>query len=371
VTDRAQLAFALDLHRVIAPDPGANACWSPYSVASALGLLASGARGLTRDELAMLLLGDKDGDLTALGAVLTGAGRLDEARDNEDEPVIAVANTLWTDAAVEIRTDFVTELGRWSSGKIREAPFHDAPAQARDLINTDVAKTTRDLIPELLPPDAIHPDTVSALVNALYLKCAWRYRFAKDGTRPEPFHTPAGTVDVPTMRLTERVGYAAVGGWQVVTLPAVGGIEAVVLLPDGDLGAAEPGLDPDALAVLLAAPRPTRIALRLPRLRVRTQTELAPALHQLGVRTVFTDDADLGGISPSRLAVQRVLHESVLELDEEGLEGAAATAVMMRMVSLPTGSPVEVHVDRPFLLLVRHAATGMTHFLARVTDPTR
>jgi len=370
VTDRAQLAFALNLHRVIAPDPGSNACWSPYSVASALGLVASGARGLTRDELTMLLLGDKDGDLTALGAVLTAAGQLDEARTGEDEPMIAVANTLWTDASVEVRTDFVTELGRWSSGKVREAPFQDAPAQARDMINTDVAKTTRELIPELLPPDSIHADTVSALVNALYLKCAWRYRFASDATVPRPFHTPAGAVDAPTMQLTERIGYAAVDGWQVVQLPAVGGIEAVVLLPDGDLASAEPDLDADALAALLDAPKPTRIALRLPRLRVRRQVELTPALHQLGVRTVFARDADLGGISPNPLAVQAVLHESVLELDEQGLEGAAATAVLMRMVSLPTGVPVEVAVDRPFLLLVRHAATGMTHFLARVTDPT-
>lgn len=369
--DRAHLAFALGLHRAIAPDPGTNACWSPYSVASALGLVAAGARGLTRDELAMLLLDDKDGDLTALGALLTAAGQLDEARTGQDEPVIAVANTLWTDASIEVRTDFVTELGRWSSGKVREAPFREAPPQARDMINTDVAKTTRELIPELLPPDAIHPDTVSALVNALYLKCAWRYRFTEDATAPRPFHTPSGAVEAPTMELTERIGYAAVDGWQVVELPAVGGIEAVVLLPDGDLSAAEPALDADTLAALLDAPKPTRIALRLPRLRVRLRTELTPALHQLGVRTVFTRDADLDGISPSPLAVQAVLHESVLELDEQGLEGAAATAVLMRMVSLPTGAPVAVHVDRPFLLLVRHKATGMTHFLARVTDPTR
>jgi serine protease inhibitor len=67
--------------------------------------------------------------------------------------------------------------------------------------------------------------------------------------------------------------------------------------------------------------------------------------------------------------VQHRLHESVLKLDEQGLEGAAATAVMLRLLSLTTGEPVRVHVDRPFLLLVRHAATGVGYFMARVVTP--
>lgn len=363
------LAFALNVHRVVAPDTTANACWSPFSVASALGLLAQGARGLTRDELAFLLVGEKSGDIGELGARLKRAGVLAPHRDNDDEPVIAVANTLWTDEAVEILTSFVEELGRWSSGSVREAPFRRDPEQAREMINVAVAKTTRDLIPELLSDGTIAEDTVSALVNALYLKCAWRYRFTEGATTPRPFHTPRGTVDVPTMVLAERIGYAATDGWQAVTLPAVGGVEAVVLLPDGDLANAEPDLDADLLTRLLDAPRPQQVQLQLPRIHVRTRAELTTPLTRLGVGMVFTDAADLSGITTSRLAVQAVLHEAVLKLDEQGLEGAAATAMMMRMVSMPTGRPVEMRVDRPFLLVVRHQETGVVYFLARVTDP--
>jgi serine protease inhibitor len=362
------LAFTLNLHRVTAPDLTANACWSPFSVASALGLLTQGARGLTRDELAVLLVGEKSGDIGELGAKLTRAAVLDAPRHGEDEPAMAVANTLWTDEAIETVASFVEELGRWSSGTVREAPFRRSPERAREMINQDVAATTRDLIPELLPPDAIREDTVSALVNALYLKCAWRYPF--DGaTTPKPFHTPQGAVDVPTMRLSERVGYAATHGWQVVSLPGVGGVEAVVLLPDGELASAEPELDADLLSQLLDAPRPEQVDLSLPRVKVKSNVELTPPLNQLGVRTVFSRDADLSGISTSDLVVQAVLHEAVLKLDEKGLEGAAATAVMMRLASMPTRS-VEVRVDRPFLLVVRHQATGVVYFLARVVDPS-
>jgi serine protease inhibitor len=363
------LAYTLNLHRATAPDPAANVCWSPFSVASALGLLAKGARGLTRDELVVLLLGEKSGDLGELGALLKRASVLAPHRDNEDAPVIAVANTLWTDESVEILPDFIAELGRWTNGTVMSAPFRQDPRRARELINLDVAKTTRDLIPELLPAGSITADTVSSLVNALYLKCAWRYRFVEGGTKPLPFHTPGGTRDVPTMALSEQIGYASTDGWQVVRLPAIGGVEVHVLLPDDDLADAEPGLDADLLARLLDAPRNQQVNLALPRVDVRMKAELSTPLDRLGVSTVFTDSADLSGITAARLAVEAVLHESVLKLDEQGLEGAAATAIMMRMVSMPTSRPVEVHVDRPFLLVVRHKETGVVYFLARVTDP--
>jgi serine protease inhibitor len=88
------------------------------------------------------------------------------------------------------------------------------------------------------------------------------------------------------------------------------------------------------------------------------------------VHTAFTDDADFSAMSDDPLAIQAVLHESVLKIDEQGLEGAAATAVMMRLLSMDIERPLEVNVDRPFLLLVRHVASGAVYFSAKVTDPS-
>lgn len=369
MTDPTHVAFALALHRVAAPDPTVNACWSPFSVASALGLAAHGARGMTRDELLVLLLGEKSGDLDRLRAQLVEAARLGDVRHGDEAPVLAVSNTMWTDASIEIRESFAEELVRWSSGAVRPAPFRGAPEEARRLINADVAETTRNLIPELLPAGAIREDTRAALVNALYLKCAWMHRFTEGATTPRPFHAPGGTLDVPTMELSESVGYAASAGWQVVSLPAAGGVQAVVLLPDGDLATAEAGLDVATLTGLLDAPRFRQVHLRLPKLEASMKVELASALNELGVHTMFSDDADFNELSPDDLAVQAVLHESVLKLDEQGLEGAAATAVTFRLTSIAMDEPLHVDVDRPFLLAVRHAATGVLYFLARVTEP--
>jgi serpin B len=108
----------------------------------------------------------------------------------------------------------------------------------------------------------------------------------------------------------------------------------------------------------------------MPRVDVSRQVELSAVLKGLGVRAMFGATADLSGISPHPLAVQAVLHESVLKLDEQGLEGAAATVVTLRVLAMIAGpEPVPVDVDRPFLLLVRHAATSVGYFLARVVTP--
>jgi serpin B len=360
----SHLDFALALHRAVASDPHEQVCWSPFSVASALGLLAVGARGESRQELVAVL-----GDLDQLTVTLASAATLRDASADEEEPSIAVANTLWADASITVAESFAAELSRWSDGSVRTAPFRAEPEKARKEINADVAKTTRGLIPELLPEGTINSETVSALVNALYLKCAWHKKFIEGATQPRAFHTSAGAVDVPTMMVNEQLGYAEIDGWRVVSLSAVGGVEAVVLLPDGDLASAEPTLTGESLAELLSAPKPKQVALFLPKLTVSSQAELSVPLRALGVRAVFGDEADLMGISPDSLAVQAILHESVLKLDEQGFEGAAATAVMMRLMSMPA-EPVEVVVDRPFLLFVRHADTGAVYFMARVTDPS-
>lgn len=366
------LGFALRMHARVAGAAQGNACWSPLSVASALGLAEHGAAGRTAAELREVLLGEGDADAGVLAATLRAASSL-EREDTDEEPVLAVANTLWAREDLPLQEGYARDLVEATGGAIRDAPFDRDPENARRLINADVAETTCGLIPELVPPGAVDTGTMAAIVNALYLRTSWRHAFPEHATRDEPFHGASGTRDVPTMRLTERLGYARAGDWQAVTLPAAGGVEAAVLLPDGDLAAAEPELDAATLAELLHAAEPAQVELSLPRFRVETDIPLTGALAALGAATMFTDGADFSPLTTAeRLKVSEVLHKAVLRVDEQGLEGAAATAVMMvRVAMVVEPDPVRVRVDRPFLFVVRHRATGMVYFLTRVTDPAR
>jgi serpin B len=110
----------------------------------------------------------------------------------------------------------------------------------------------------------------------------------------------------------------------------------------------------------------------LPRFRAETPTTLNGPLGALGISAAFDPEAaDFTGITEAeRIWIDQVVHQAVLRVDEQGFEGAAATAVVMRLAAaFGSGRTVEFHVDRPFLLFVRHPATGAIYFLARISEP--
>lgn len=356
---RSHLEFALALHDQL-PAEG-NLPWSPFSVASALGLAAAGARGVTREELLRAIA--PGADLDELARVLAGAAEPREAD-------AAVANTLWMRQGWPFRDDYQQVVRGWPGGQVHSVDFAHDPEGARRTINADVARTTRELIRELLAEGTIHPEVVSVIVNALYLKVAWLSPFPEAATTPVLFHAPSGTRQVPTMRQQETLPYAEAGGWRMVSLPSAGDVVADVLLPASG-SAVDTSLSVADVLALHRAVKPVKVDLALPRCDVEATAMLPELLRRLGVSAAFDREAaDFTGITERRpLWIEQVIHKAVLRVDEQGFEGAAATAVVMRTVSMDVSRPVPFAVDRPFLLLVRHARTGAIYFLARVAEP--
>jgi serpin B len=361
---RPHAEFALALHQELTRDlpAGANLPWSPYSVASALGLAAAGARGRTHEELAQVLA--PRGDLAALGRVLAGAADLADAE-------AAVANTFWMDAHLPFHDAYQQTVLEWPGGARHAVDFRGDPEGSRQKINDDVEQTTRGLVRDLLAAGVITPDTAAVIVNALYLKVAWRHAFVAAATVPAGFHAPSGKRDVPTMRQQETFRYAATGGWRMLTLPTTSDVVVDLLLPDREAPDREgTGLTVDTLAALQESGRMTKVDLAVPRFRVEAAAVLNGCLGRLGIVAAFTRRlADFSGITTAEVFVDSVVHKAVVRVDEQGFEGAAATAVVMALTSMDLSRPVPFHVDRPFLMLVRHRHTGAIYFLARVAEP--
>jgi serpin B len=115
------------------------------------------------------------------------------------------------------------------------------------------------------------------------------------------------------------------------------------------------------------------VRLALPKFRVTSVLDLRAALTALGAGRMFRDDADFSGLTQAMpLHVSAVAHKAYLDVDEQGTEAAAATAVVARpMARIATGEPpVELVVDRPFLYAIMDTGSGRPLFLGRVTDPT-
>lgn len=169
------------------------------------------------------------------------------------------------------------------------------------------------------------------------------------------------------MHQEERLSYAAVDGWRMVTLPTAGEAVVDVLLADEP----DAALSVDTIIALQERASRMPVDLALPRFRVEVTAKLNEPLRALDVMDAFDPHrADFSGIAADPMFIETAVHKAVVDVDEQGFEGAAATALSMRLVSLERIRPVPFHVDRPFVAVVRHAKTGAVYFLARVAEPS-
>jgi len=78
-------------------------------------------------------------------------------------------------------------------------------------------------------------------------------------------------------------------------------------------------------------------------------------------------------IGKRELFISAVIHKAYVDVNEEGTEAAAATAVVVNraMVAMRPQPPIIFRADHPFVFLLRDNRSGGILFMGRVTDPTK
>jgi serpin B len=103
---------------------------------------------------------------------------------------------------------------------------------------------------------------------------------------------------------------------------------------------------------------------------VEAEFSLKPVLCALGAELAFSDEADFSGIGEGPLQISEVVHKAFVEVNEEGTEAAAATAVSMGLCAVrPATEPVVFKADHPFLFFIKDRDTNAVLFSGRVLDP--
>ncbi len=371
-------AFGADLYRVLGTAAD-NTVFSPVSIAAALRLALIGARGETAAQIAaaLHLTGPEAAGegLRLLSAAVAEAGSAAGGGDGA-AVTFRAPNTMWVQAGLPLEPSFTSQLRDVAAVAVRQADFRGASEAARTEINRLIAEQTANKITGLLGPGSVGPLTRLVLANAVYLKAAWASPFPESATGDAPFY-PGGdgggpALTVPTMRLTAALPYVRGPGYQAVLLPYQGGrLAMAVVLPDGPLPALTPRLAGRGVGGLLQEAARQRVRLALPKFRQRAAFGLIPALRELGIDAAFTDQADFGGItSAERLFISAVVHQAYIDVDEQGTEAAAATAIAMRpMAAIREPEPIMMTVDRPFLFAIIDTASGLPLFLGQVVRP--
>ena len=364
-------AFAGELYGKLRTVQG-NLFFSPYSISAALAMAYAGARENTAKQMAEVLhFGPQEQFHAAFGALQTAINEVQKA----GQVKLNVANSLWIQKDYALQDSFLDITGKHYGATPFIVDFVGATEPARQKINTWVEDKTQDKIKELIKPGVLDAMTRMVLANAIYFKGDWASQFKKSATQDEPFSVaPAKTVSVPLMYQENDFGYRETSQYQALTMPYAGkALSMVVMLPktaDG-LSALEADLTASHRAVASRSGQ-RKVRVYLPRFKMTSEFGLGDTLISMGMTDAFDGGkADFSGMSGKKdLCISAVIHKAFVDVNEEGTEAAAATAVVMKRTAMAIEpEPAVFRADHPFLFLIRHDASGAILFMGRVVNP--
>jgi serpin B len=365
--------FAWELFQkiaVVAGNKEKNIFLSPYSLRAALAMTYAGSRGNTEKQMAQTLhLTLPQAGLHQAFAVLNKRLAPGDAKLYQ----LNCANALWGQRNYHFETDFMTLVNQYYNGGMQTVDYVAQPQAAVNTINQWVKRQTASKIKDLLTRDDIDSLTRLILTNAIYFKGNWESQFKPEMTKPASFVTAAAPkVTAPMMRQKGKFRYAEDAGTQILELPYAGrNLAMLLVLPKGNLNQFEADLTAERIQSWRGQLKEQKVEVKIPKFKFATRYYLDQLLPQLGMSDAFSDTkADFSGITGKRdLHIDHVIHQAVIDVNEEGSEAAAATAVVMGIKSM-SFDPV-FQADHPFIFAIIHQATGLVLFLGRVADPTQ
>ena len=360
--------FAIEFYNNITAEDDGNVFFSPWSLESALSMTYEGAKGQTATELQAVLRVPVDPEIRkpAFAAIMNNLNPQDAGY------MLSTANALWAEPTFTFLEDYFDTVQNYYLGGVTNLDFMGDIEGSRQTINTWVEDNTNDKIKDLIPQGMLSPDTKLVLTNAVHFKGDWAIQFKEENTREGEFRTPDGTIQTDMMNLyDESFSYMENDDMQLLEMPYEGEeLSMVILLPKTDsLDDLEASLTIGNLNTWLSSTWNADPIITMPKFKFETKYFLAKKLAQMGMPTAFTGAADFSGISGGKdLFIDEVIHQAYVDVNEEGTEAAAATAIIMKITAIM--EPLRFTADHPFIFLIRDMESGQILFMGRVMDPT-
>jgi len=115
------------------------------------------------------------------------------------------------------------------------------------------------------------------------------------------------------------------------------------------------------------------VELSIPKFKLEKYYSLDKPFSQLGLKEVFTPQADLSGISTDEpLMVNSLCHKTFFEIDEVKTEAASATVMPLcpgASDDYEEPEPKVFKADRPFIFMILDNRTKCILFLGRFVKP--
>ena len=335
---------------------GKNIMVSPLSIYHILSLTANGALNNTLNEMLKAL---NEKDLKSMNSV-----NIKLNSDIQKLTTVELANAVFTKFKPE--AEFIKMINQYKA----EINTLESVAQ----VNKWCKEKTHNKIPKIL--DSLTPNDLMVLINAIYFKGKWVKSFDKRKTRKNNFlnfnKTPK---EVFFMNATDDYMYFENKEVQALSINYKNdNLEALILLPKHqiDINNYISNLTSQKYQIIISKLSKNKVILSMPKFVINFGTELKSCFNSLGMVEAFTDQADFSTMSKSnKLKISKIVHKTFIEVDEEGTEAAAVTAVVMRTLSVKpkTEIGIEMNVVHPFLFIIRSNQLPLEHdimFISKV-----
>ena len=370
--------FALDYYSKLKSKDSGNIFFSPFSISSAFVMTYEGAKSETAEEMRSVFYFPEDSNLRRTEY----ASIFDELNKGDKKYKLSSANALWAQQDYQFSKDYFDNVEKYYSGKATNLDFKKDPEGSRITINSWVENQTNEKIKDLIPSGLINTMTKLVLTNAIYFKGEWVKQFNKNDTKEENFRTSnGGAVKAQMMQRTDDeaiFNYAENSNLQILEMPYSGNeLSILLLLPKNDnLTKLESILSTKNISDWKKNLEEQRVKIYIPKFKFETKYFMADDLKEMGMPLAFSDSADFFGMTASGkkdLKIDEAIHQAFVEVNEEGTEAAAATAVTMAPLGVadPQKEPkIPIfRADHPFIFLIQQKSTGDILFMGRVVNP--
>ncbi|KAH8259276.1 hypothetical protein KR026_001610, partial [Drosophila bipectinata] len=350
-------SFTDDVYQILSKeDADKNIISSPLSLEIVVAMLYMGSNGNTAKELqaALKLPGEKKDVAKKYKDFFTNL------HGREKVASLELANRIYVNDRMSLVPEFNKILA--DSFKAEAVPISVRnPESAAATINSWVSGHTRNKITEIVTSGDINDGLSTILINAIYFKGEWKHPFNKANTKKNIFRTSSNqelqvdmmTLDTIYLNAKEFADLDA----KVIELPyRNSSLSMQIFLPNRIDGLSK--LE-SQIGGFDRSLRHQKVIVQIPKFKIEFKKELDKVLKKLGIQSVFGNDADLRGMVSGKTKVSQVFQKAFLEVNEEGAEAAAVTAVMASTQSQCLGGcgPMTFIADHPFAFLVRDGKT--------------
>ncbi len=362
----AQNDFGFDVFKDLhTAEPAENMFMSPMSISMAIGMLYNGAANGSATAIAETCKWDE----MNINDVNEGYKGIMARLSNNDPAVqFDMANSIWHEQSFPAYPSFLEVNSEYYSSEVNALPFQDLASV--DVINAWVSDKTNGKITSIL--DAISPEEVMFLINAIYFKADWTTSFDPELTYESIFTSEDGTqnpVDLmPAYESTQR--YFENDLFQAVDMTYGDEIYSMsVFLPKSGetVQSVIDELNPTTWETWTDSFLERPINLTMPKFTLEYETSLLETLTNLGMGVLFQPfGADLSNIAAANLFVTKVKHKTFIEVDEIGTEAAAVTVIGVGTTSVGINPTPTMTINRPFVYVIRENQTGTIMFMGKM-----